>query len=98
MLSGRVSLELTVDQQGAVTKSILRDPVHPLLEEGARTCVGKWKFQSAKGERTVSVILYYGFSGETREIEPRTVVNADFENTGIRVFITTDPPPSTDHP
>lgn len=94
MLSGRVSLELTVDRQGVVIKSRERgEPAHPLLAQEARACVGEWKFQPADGGRKAFVTLYYGFSGERRERDPRTVVKVDFEDASIRVFVTTDPPP-----
>ena len=57
----------------------------------------EWKFKPASGERTVTVVLFYGFSGATRESNPVTTVKADFADSVVRVYVVTDPAPAV-HP
>lgn len=97
LISGQVTLTVNVDKDGLVTGASEAPSAHPLLAQWAKECIGEWKFQSASRERKVTVVFYYGFSGTTRESDPKTTVKADFVGSSVRVFITTDPAPSV-HP
>jgi TonB family protein len=94
MISGQAVLQVTVDEAGLVVNMLEKSSAHPLLTQGAKTCVGEWKFHPGANERRVVVVFYYGFSGTTRASNPSTAVKADFAGSTIRVFITTDPFPA----
>jgi TonB family protein len=97
LISGQVTLTVTIDKGGSVTNVSEDRSAHPLLAQEAKACVRDWEFQPAASERKIAIIFYYGFSGNTREVDPKTTVKADFSDASVRVFITTDPAP-TQHP
>jgi TonB family protein len=91
MIAGQVALKVTLSAEGDVAGITEESSAHPLLVQHAKASVSEWKFQAGSSGLKVSVILYYGFSGTTHEVNPNTVVKADFNASTIRVFITTDP-------
>jgi TonB family protein len=97
LISGQVTLDVTVNNDGSVKKTSEDLSAHPLLAQEAKACIAEWKFHAGSAERRTAVIFYYGFSGTTREINPRTTVTANFTEAAVRVYITTDPAP-TEHP
>ncbi len=104
VISGRVTLTASIDKDGSVSDLIEQPPEqrrqsagYRLLVEPAKTCVLQWKFMPGQAGRVVTVVIDYGFSSTTREVNPNTTVAADFEASTIRVAITTDRP-ITSHP
>ena len=88
---GQVELKVKVSKDGSIL-AVSGSPAHPLLAQEAKACVKEWKFQPGSEERTISVTFDYRFSDTMRD-NPRTLVQADFAQSGIHVVVTTDPPP-----
>jgi len=96
-IAGKVTLSVRVEKDGSVVGNSDKEPAHPLLSQWAKASIREWKFQPTDHASELSVEFYYGFSGDTRDENPKTVVKVDFETAAIRVFITTDPARNTDH-
>jgi len=90
MISGQVTIKATVGEDGSVKDVSELSSAHPLLAQEAKLAIGEWKFHPGTAESKVTVVFYYGFSGNTRELNPKTTVKVDFEVGIIRVYITTD--------
>jgi TonB family protein len=101
LVSGQAAFVVNVAKDGSVAniseQSSDQWTKHPLLTQGAKACVQEWKFQPAARERMVTVVVFYAFSGITRESNPVTTVRADFDDSVIRVYVVTDPAPAV-HP
>lgn len=94
MISGTVSLTLSVSSDGSVIDIKVNSSGHPLLAQEAESTVRQWSFHPWLRQRSVSVMMYFGFSGDTREVNPRTVIKAELYQSTIRVFVTTDGAPA----
>lgn len=106
MISGKVTFDVIVDRWGVVTSVSENAPAQSeladerlvqgqrLLAAEAKDCLGEWRFDLATGDRKITVVFDFGFSGTIRETNPRTTVKADFTGSSVRVFITTDARPS----
>ena len=99
MISGQVVLELTLDQNGTVKESVVvADSAitsrigtpNPILVGESKQCVQEWRFHTSGKPQQIRVLFIYGFSGTTRDTDPKTKVTADFDESSTRVFITTD--------
>ena len=97
MVSGQVTLVANIDKGGSVASVSNRSSAEPLLLQEAKASVSEWKFEPSSSERNVTVIIYFCFSGTTRETNPKTTIKADFSESYVRVFITTYGV-STEHP
>jgi hypothetical protein len=101
LVSGQAAFVLNIAKDGSVAtiseQSSDQWTKHPLLTQAAKGCVQEWKFQPATRERMVTVVVFYGFSGTTRESNPVTTVKADFADSVVRVYVLTDPAPAV-HP
>lgn len=94
MISGQVVLRLYVGADGKIHEVKEEMSPHPLLTQEAKATVRQWEFQSWPRSHSVSVTVYFGFSGATRESNPITKVKADFAASTIRVYVTTDGVPT----
>lgn len=90
MISGTVGMTLTVGIDGKLAAVKVDSSSHALLTQEAESAVRQWEFHPWSRQRPVSVVVYFGFSGDTRESNPRTVIKAEFYLSTIRVFVTTD--------
>lgn len=90
MISGTVGMTLTVGIDGKLDAVKVDSSTHPLLTQETESAVRQWEFHPWSRQRPVSVVVYFGFSGNTRENNPRTVIKAEFFLSTIRVFVTTD--------
>jgi hypothetical protein len=97
MVSGQVTLVANIGKDGSVANTSPSSSANPMLLQEAQATVSEWKFEPSTAERMVTVVFYFGFSGTTRETSSRTSVKADFSESSVRVFITTDGFP-TEHP
>jgi len=97
MVSGQVTLVANIDKDGSVASTSTGSSPNPVLLQEAKATLSEWKFEPSTAERRVTVVFYFGFSGTTRETDPKTSVKADFSESSVRVFITTDGFP-TEHP
>lgn len=91
-MTGRADLTIRIAKDGSVTIPEASGS-HEFFLEPAKRCVTQWKFFPGSTERTIHVIVYYGFSGNTRDVNPNTSVTADFISSTIAVYVVTDPPP-----
>lgn len=94
MISGQVVLRLGVGADGKILEVRDEASSHQLLTQEVKTTVREWEFQPRLRAYSVSVTVYFAFSGTTREYNPRTVVKADFAASTIRVYVTTDGVPT----
>lgn len=97
MISGQVVFRLSVASDGNILELKEEGTPHPLLSQEARATVRQWEFQARSRPHSVSVVIYFGFSGRTREVNPATAIKADFAASTIRVYVTTDGVPTV-HP
>jgi TonB family protein len=93
-ISGQARVALSVARNGSVANISEEASTHAFLAEEVKRSVERWSFSSATRDRKVTVIVYFGFSGEPRDINPKTTVTADFDDSLVRVFVTTNPAPS----
>ena len=94
LITGHVTIKLTVDKTGTVADVVEAPEANPILMVEARKCVREWRFEALVREQPVTVTFYFGFSGDVKESNPVTRVKADFRGSAIHVYITTDPAPS----
>jgi TonB family protein len=104
-IGGQVTLSVRVTAEGsvaAVSEALDRDvPMerrgatggHPLLVEEAKRCIATWTFSGSTRERRVIVTIYFGFTGAPVDSNPKTTVTADFAESAVRVYVTTNPAP-----
>jgi TonB family protein len=93
-ISGQARVGLILGRDGAVTATSEESSTHPLLGEEVKRSVEHWVFAAAERQRKISVIVYFGFAGEPRDIDPNTTVTADFDESLVRVYVTTSPAPA----
>ncbi len=94
LIMGHVTVNVTVDKTGTVTKVEEAPNANPILVGEARKCVQEWRFEPLVREQPVIVVFYFGFSGDIRESNPRTTLKVDFRGSSINIYVTTDPPPN----
>jgi TonB family protein len=94
MISGRVVMRVAVAADGKIDDVEEEASAHPLLSQEAKAATRQWLFEPHSRSRSVSVTVFFGFSGATREINPVTAVKADFAASSIRVYVTTDGVPT----
>lgn len=97
MISGMVTLTLSVSREGAVTGVKEWTSGHGFLSDEAQSVVRQWRFHERQRSYSVGVTMYFSFSGTTREVNPKTSIKADFGPMSVRVFVITDAVP-TSHP
>jgi TonB family protein len=97
MVSGQVTLVANIGKDGSVANTSPSSSANQMLLQEAQATVSEWKFEPSTAERMVTVVFYFGFSGATRETNPKTSIKADFSESSVRVFITTDGVPA-EHP
>lgn len=90
MISGRVTLDIQIEKNGAIKQIRDRYSDNPLLLEASRVCVSEWKFHESKYGHDASITFFYSFSGRVAEVNPKTTVRADFPGASLRVFVVTD--------
>lgn len=93
-ISGQVTLKAKVDPAGKILNLEADRSAHPMLIESATAAVKDWEFDLGRAERTATILVIYGFSGVTKQTNPKTTIRADFDQLFVRVFITTDAYPT----
>jgi len=95
-IAGQATFGLTINVNGTVSATS-ESASHPLFAEPAKTCLEKWTFEPDASDRTISVTVYFGFDSKPVESNLTTTVTADFQAASIRVYVTTNPGPNSDH-
>ncbi len=94
MISGQVALTVSVGGDGRILDVKKQGTPDPLLLQAAEAAVRQWEFQPRPRSHPVSVTIYFGFSGTTRESSPVTTIQADFAASTVRVFVNIDGVPT----
>jgi hypothetical protein len=92
-IAGEATMTVRVSREGKV--AVVPEPTatHPILAEEAKRCVETWSFTDGTQERKVFVKIYFGFSGAPVDSNPKTTVTADFAESSVHVYVTTNPAP-----
>lgn len=96
-ITGQVVLEATIGVNGKIAKVTVNSSTHPLLTQSATAAVKEWEYTHGRSETTVTIRMIFGLSGTIKPFIPETTVKCDFDNFSVRVFITTDAFPASDH-
>jgi hypothetical protein len=91
-IAGQATFTVRVTPEGRIAVSEA-SAAHPLLVGEGKRCIETWSFTGVTQERKLSVTIYFGFTGTPVETNPKTAVTADFSDSSIRVYVTTNPAP-----
>lgn len=96
-IAGQATFAVRVTPEGKIAAVSETSAAHPLLLEAGKRCIETWSFTSSTRERKVSVTIYFGFTGAPVETNPKTDVTADFSDSSVLVYVSTNPAPMV-HP
>jgi hypothetical protein len=91
-IAGQATFTVQVTPEGKIAVSEA-SAANPLLVEEGKRCIETWSFTGVTRERKVSVTIYFGFTGTPVETNPKSTVTADFSDSSIVVYVTTNPAP-----